>query len=413
MKINLFQNKYSIPEIVLVAMFFVLSGSIYSQSKIVIYTFLFLLVSIAVWIWTSGKHKKISHRNFSRLLGIGSFLILHCLILTIINAEPAIKSYIQVMMILCACFFMASTLTLKKFKYLFVNIIVILAVYSLFVFFLALFLGRSNIQTIQVGGFRSFMGMNYTYQGGRLRNSGLFWEPGAYQIFLNFALLIMTSELGSSKESIRKNYYSKIFILSVAVLSTYSTTGYFMLALNLIVFLRNIWGSLNRRNRLIVLLPIGMIVLAGIMMLVSSAVVTDKIDVENRSYWLRTNDFKNSIPIITQRPILGYGYLSSLANTAYKNYSFFYTAGSYINSVGLFSTIISFGIPYVIVLFCFARKNIKIMFMNNTSFALIMFLLVIMTESILELPVFLIFVFDFKRIRGDMIPELCGIEGET
>lgn len=60
------------------------------------------------------------------------------------------------------------------------------------------------------------------------RNQSIFWEPGAYQMFLNLALILML--YGKSGYTVRqKALYAVVFI--VALLTTRSTTGYVVLLL--------------------------------------------------------------------------------------------------------------------------------------------------------------------------------------
>ena len=55
------------------------------------------------------------------------------------------------------------------------------------------------------------------------RNSGMFWEPGAYQGYLNLALFFLLKSNHNNKKL-------KLLVLSLALLSTYSTTGYLVYA---------------------------------------------------------------------------------------------------------------------------------------------------------------------------------------
>lgn len=64
---------------------------------------------------------------------------------------------------------------------------------------------------------------NFGYEGSQ-RNSGVFWEPGAFAGYLSFGLLCALSERG---REISKRY---IVLLVFALLTTQSTTGYFVLA---------------------------------------------------------------------------------------------------------------------------------------------------------------------------------------
>lgn len=59
------------------------------------------------------------------------------------------------------------------------------------------------------------------------RNNGMFWEPGAFQAFINLALLF---------EVLKKQFKTtKIIVFVVAILTTFSTTGYIALFFSLAV----------------------------------------------------------------------------------------------------------------------------------------------------------------------------------
>ena len=66
-----------------------------------------------------------------------------------------------------------------------------------------------------------------------LRNCGPFWEPGAYQGFLNLAitLLILTNNIRDKK------FWINIAILIVTIITTFSTGGYIVLFFNLLLLI--------------------------------------------------------------------------------------------------------------------------------------------------------------------------------
>lgn len=59
------------------------------------------------------------------------------------------------------------------------------------------------------------------------RNYGIFWEPGVYQLYLNIA--IMFTFFGKKKAGIKDIF--RIFIYALAILTTFSTAGYFLLSM--------------------------------------------------------------------------------------------------------------------------------------------------------------------------------------
>ena len=77
-----------------------------------------------------------------------------------------------------------------------------------------------------------------------VRNQGCFWEPGILQIFLNILLFI-------EGFVVRRNKWT-IFLLIIAIITTYSTTGIFIMLI-LLVF---IFWSYIRKNPLIIILAL-------------------------------------------------------------------------------------------------------------------------------------------------------------
>lgn len=74
------------------------------------------------------------------------------------------------------------------------------------------------------------------YIGLTLRNCGPFWEPGAFQGFLNLAIAILVF----GYNSLNKNQIWLLLLFTITVITTYSTGGYIVLGILLILFiLRN------------------------------------------------------------------------------------------------------------------------------------------------------------------------------
>lgn len=139
-----------------------------------------------------------------------------------------------------------NTLSKQEFCESYVSVICLLSIFSLIVFFLELSLPSfieifpyvtatkwigngmdGNIRNIYIG--IAALGANYK------RNWGIFYEPGMYAFFLNFAIFL---ELFVSKNTDKK----KIIILMLALLTTLSTNGYISLFLIMFAFI------LQRKN---------------------------------------------------------------------------------------------------------------------------------------------------------------------
>jgi hypothetical protein len=93
------------------------------------------------------------------------------------------------------------------------------------------------------------------------RNAGMFWEPGAFAGYLILALLMLAAIRGRLT---RKKHLTIFCVLSVALISTFSTTGY--IAYPIAVFLNFVWSRPNRARALggtLVLCILAPVVIAG------------------------------------------------------------------------------------------------------------------------------------------------------
>lgn len=126
------------------------------------------------------------------------------------------------------------------------KIIFILCIISLFCFCYNLLIGvlpYINIEksSIDGGNIYRVSSILYTqlynpiYGGLTFRNCGPFWEPGAYQGFLNLALFFEILYL--LKYDLKYRFRTWIFI--IGILTTFSTGGYIVLFLNLGYYLYN------------------------------------------------------------------------------------------------------------------------------------------------------------------------------
>ena len=113
----------------------------------------------------------------------------------------------------------------SKFREVYFRVMYFLAITSLF-FFIANVLGF-HFSPIATYGDRSSIFL-YTqfynkYEGTLLlRNSGMFWEPGAFQGYINMMFLFYLPELGD----LWKKHKIKMLTIVIALITTFSTTGY-------------------------------------------------------------------------------------------------------------------------------------------------------------------------------------------
>ena len=252
----------------------------------------------------------ISKRNF-----VGYFTItLFFLLTSIVNLKNGF--YVNDLIIWCVnAFFiivMQSHMTFESFKQKFVRIMVLEAIVSLICFFWADMLGNSLplmfISRNAANGY--YMTPYFTLGWYNIpvfhRNAGMYNEPGAHQIFLNFALLFLLSDndyLGLTK----KKYTLSLLILIIAVLTTQSTTGYMCL---LIVFtaviMKKTEGKKNTKLKIAVIIAIAILAfiesLTGVVETKLSGISTGQ-----GSGLTRFNDTYYGYFIALSKPLLGHG----------------------------------------------------------------------------------------------------------
>ena len=88
---------------------------------------------------------------------------------------------------------------------------------------------------------------NLNSHGLVFRNCGPFWEPGAFQGFVNLAIIIEL--LGNKVRDKKWNLRMSIFV--VTIITTYSTGGYIVLALNFIYYLISD-KELDKTNKIVI-----------------------------------------------------------------------------------------------------------------------------------------------------------------
>ena len=163
----------------------------------------------------------------------GSFLISD-----IFNSEPIINTF-KCLFSFVTVFFLVNRYDPERIKNSYIEIMYLISWISLILFALFTILpSLSNINVVINAAGNAYSNLYiYTHSSLLQRNQSMFWEPGAFQTFVNIALLF---EILKDNTNIKK-----IFIFTIAVITTFSTTGYIALALCfLLLLIKN-----NRRDR--------------------------------------------------------------------------------------------------------------------------------------------------------------------
>lgn len=231
-----------------------------------------------------------------------------CLVFIVcINFESRLSSLLVLMTRVCIAIVVVGLVSFTLFSVYFSKIIYLLSIASLFSFpviffdipsFLPDFIamdGRVLRNFILFSVWEGFISHQI------FRNSGIWWEPGAFAVFVNLAFLF---------DIINKRInFVRFFIYAVTVLSTYSTAGFIVFLLLLLLLLN---GSRVKSFAVasIAFAP----AFAAVFFLIIIPNVIHKFDVANYSLLSRYYDLLISIEMFISNPLLGYGFGSQIEN---------------------------------------------------------------------------------------------------
>lgn len=256
------KNKYSIIMIYLI----ILSGSVLQRTYMAELQKINLFFTILIIGYEILKQKESLFVVKINLLT--SFLIVStigaavCMLLW--SDFGSVVGYAANLSFVYMSYYIAKKLQFNKFVTVFVSLILVLAIISLAFYYIHFlqntlpWIKLENQGTIY-GGYR-FWGIFARYENNRvlsyMRNIGVFWEPGMYQGYLIFAMVLLIQQKND------KWYLVKFFILGFAVLSTGSTTGIILLIPTVVLLFLSFTDGDNLSHYLIVgVLIIGVITL--------------------------------------------------------------------------------------------------------------------------------------------------------
>lgn len=206
-----------------------------------------------------------------------------------------------------------------------------------------------------------------------VRNTAIFTEAPMYNFHLCLALLAL---LFLKKE----RSITKVSILSLTILTTFSTTGQLFLLISF--FLKFLLSEFSLKYKIMVWFI--SLILGVVLVFVGNEILENKKQANN-SYAIRITDMKKEFRMWEQNPIMGVGYGNS-TNKNSSNSTFFILAngGIYLFSLYCFSILIY---PFI------KMKSIRLKVFFVLFFVL--FSITIVPNSIV---VFLIISFSFSRI---------------
>lgn len=344
---------------------------------------------------THGTLFKVNKRNF-RVLCVS--IIILALNIIISSGFSMVRVSYSMFLLLVSLWVIAELIPFEKFVQVYVTLMTWIAMFSTIFWLLAQFDVVIAAKDVVAGnGFAYRMNIFYIYKSADLisglntinpRNSGIFWEPGAFQGYLNLALYFCLFQEKNGGQKEKKN---KIAILIIAILSTQSTSGYLVLAMIIMMY----YFSKIRRKAVTwkTILLLILILIAGVALLYSP-VVQDKFTDNSISYSIRLNDNLSGLIAVFEKPILGLGYSSSEYTTILEN------LGISGNSTGLLIIFQEFGI-FVGLLFFYRMYFNFWNFSRVKGISLLLFMAMFTwlnsTEAFATKGCFLILLFSFRN----------------
>jgi hypothetical protein len=142
----------------------------------------------------------------------------------IVNLDTSLVASIKIGCLIMG-FYMANRMNIKLFLRAYVHLMIIISVFSLLVFFLPeFFIGLDyapEIEGYKGQVFKVFWLSNIRLSLMGYRNWGPFWEPGVYQTYLILAIIfLLFDDTGIKKRNL------SLIILTVTLITTFSTTGF-------------------------------------------------------------------------------------------------------------------------------------------------------------------------------------------
>lgn len=261
---------------------------------------------------------------------------------------------------------------------------------------------RDNSSIIIFGTYNSF------FDSGPMRNSGMFWEPGAYSGYLLLIPLLYMGDLAELWNLHKK----KCIILAIALLTTLSTTGYIVIFLILIYYL-----MVKSRQKLVVYLILPFIFIGIYTIFTRLDFLGEKIESQvgdtnfsnNRGGDFspdRFGAFAFDLHYIIKHPLIGNG-LHSI--TRYADHQFLVNdeeSGVMSHGNGFTNFVASMGIISMCLIFFLIYKRFPFSKLDSI-FVIMMLFLMLQGEQFLNYPLFLVLPFimipktnEFKLIKN-------------
>lgn len=315
-------------------------------------------------------------------------LVLLCLFVPYVFSSLLRESSFTLFGIFFLCilvgYLVATRLSFNKFAICFETIVFYLCIFAVVgELFAYLFPGLLNlfpkIQNVSGCSFSKLLFCNIETGSANsllIRNGGIFREPGVFQIYINFALMI-------NLFYVKRKSLLKFAVYSLALLFTFSTPGYVCYLLILIVYVLSFKKTTNNKSKASLMAGVVLLCLALVgVVLLSSKQLFDLVfgklgDFQNGSFLSRLNSIVADYYMVKSSPLVGVGMAKVDELTVYYAETVLHIYAD-CNSNGVFYQFAAYGLVFGLVYFfgliCVTR-NFRLNKILTIALALIFLLL--------------------------------------
>lgn len=329
--------------------------------------FIPLFFLLAFWFHTN-KYHRIRLFKGARYIFIGlSYMIIHYYL---IYPNHVKNTFLPSVIMLFGAYLYLSCYSMPRFKRLYLNTVYVMAFVSIIIWGLVMINVLSPaLQSYEDSGIYMFLFHNMG--AGRIssRLSGIYWEPGAYQVILNMTFLFYIDDFVNKQ--IDRSDWKKFGVILVAVLLTISTVAYLFLAL-LVAY----WSFIKLKGKFTLtrLFAVGILSVVAVIGIYNSTAVQGKLQereqgYESSSYTIRANDNLALLMMISEKPILGWG----------RDSQEYVKVGEQLGSIsfsnGILSMIACLGFPFFFIWLFFLYGGVKRLYPYRNAIILTLFII--------------------------------------
>ncbi len=348
----------------------------YNRNEAMVTYAQYFMVLVSIVFFILGLYKKISNHkpiDFLMFGAITSLLISAC----IHNEFTGGYISILALFILGSSFF--DVIDSEKFAEVFLNLMTVICIVSLFTFFFSSFVCRlpffPSVYNNLNREYRFFFFSNISMINPQ-RNYGIFTEPSRFQAYLNLSLIFM---LFTKKEKLD---IRRIVLFIICLLTTFSTTGFIAFAIILFAFILSPRVEIKGIYKLVFLISLFM---AAIVLLTQSEDFFNSINKitlgeKSHSAATRFNSFFATLKVISKNLLLGTGI--GKADIAFES-ALNELGGAFAstNTMTILAVFSKFGLVpglFYTVNMCKGIKNIS----NNNGWIILIVAFIAMTSGI-------------------------------